>query len=102
MSVLNITTENFQKEVLESKEPVLIDFFADWCGPCKMVSPIIDEIAEEKKDIKVGKINVDQQGELAMEYQVMSIPTLMVLQDGKVIRKSMGAQSKQQILSMLP
>lgn len=102
MSVLNITTENFQKEVLESKEPVLIDFFADWCGPCKMVSPIIDEIAEEKKDIKVGKINVDQQGELAMEYQVMSIPTLMVFLDGKVIRKSMGAQNRQQILSMLP
>ena len=102
MSVLNIPTENFQKEVLESKEPVLIDFFADWCGPCKMVSPIIDEIAEEKKDIKVGKINVDQQGELAMEYQVMSIPTLMVFLDGKVIRKSMGAQNRQQILSMLP
>lgn len=102
MSVLHITKENFQKEIMESQKPVLVDFFADWCGPCKMVSPILDEIAKEQDGVKIGKINVDEEGELAMSFQVMSIPTLMVFQDGKIVQKALGAQSKQAILSMLP
>lgn len=101
MSVMNITKENFQKEVLESDKPVLVDFWATWCGPCRMVSPIVDEIAQERDDIKVCKVNVDEQSELAVGYQVMSIPTLMVVKKGQVINQSIGAKTKDQILEML-
>ena len=101
MSVITITKENFNKEVLESAKPVLLDFWASWCGPCRMVSPIIDEIAAESPDIKVGKINVDEQNELAANFNVMSIPTLVVIRDGQVVNKAVGVRPKQQILSML-
>ena len=101
MSVININKNNFQEEIMESSKPVLVDFWASWCGPCRMVGPIIDEIAEERSDIKVCKINVDEQPELASSFNVMSIPTLMVFKDGKVVNKSMGAQPKAQILSMI-
>ncbi len=101
MSVLNITLNNFEEEVLKSDKPVLIDFWASWCGPCRMVSPIIDEIAEERSDIKVGKINVDEQMELAAKFNVMSIPTLIVIKNGEVANKSVGAMPKAQILSLL-
>lgn len=101
MSVLTITNENFQKEVMESEKTVLLDFWAAWCGPCRMVSPIIDEIAEELDSIKVGKINVDEQPELASKFQVMSIPTLVVIKNGQIVDKAIGAQPKSQILSML-
>lgn len=101
MSALNITKNNFQKEVLESNKPVLVDFWASWCGPCRMVGPIIDEIAKERTDVKVCKVNVDEESELAQAFQVMSIPTLVVIKDGKVVNKSMGAKPKAQILAML-
>lgn len=102
MSVLTITKENFQKEVVESRKPVLIDFWAAWCGPCRMMSPVVAEIGEERDDIVVGKVNVDEQPELAAQFQVMSIPTLVVLQDGKTINRAMGAMSKQKALQLLP
>ena len=101
MAVLHITKDNFEEQVLQSDKPVLLDFWASWCGPCRTVSPIIDEIAEEKSDIKVGKINVDEQPELAGAFQVMSIPTLVVMKNGKVANRTMGAQPKAQILSLL-
>ena len=101
MAVLHITKDNFEEQVLQSDKPVLLDFWASWCGPCRMVSPIVDEIAEEKSDIKVGKINVDEQPELAGAFQVMSIPTLVVMKNGKVANRTMGAQPKAQILSLL-
>ena len=103
MSVLKITSENFQQEVMQSDKPVLLDFWASWCGPCKMVGPIIEEIETEVgSKVKVGKVNVDEEQELAQEYKVMSIPTLVVIQDGKVVEKSVGAKSKQAILDMIP
>ena len=102
MSVLHITKENFEKEVLNSEKVVLLDFFATWCGPCRMVGPIIDEIAEENEEIVVGKVDVDAQTELATQFQVYSIPTLVVLKDGKVLKQATGAKSKAQILGMLP
>ncbi len=102
MSVLKITRENFKKEVLESEMPVLLDFWASWCGPCKMVSPIIDQVAEEKKDtIKVGKINIDEEEELAEQFRIMSIPTLVVIKDGKIVESSVGVKPKKAILSLL-
>lgn len=101
MSVLHITKENFEEQVLHSDKPVLLDFWASWCGPCRMVSPTIDEIASERSDIKVGKVNVDEQPELASAFQVMSIPTLVVMKGGKVVNRTMGAQPKAQILSLL-
>jgi len=101
MSVLTITKDNFQKEVMESDKPVLLDFWAAWCGPCRMVSPIIDEIADEMPFIKVGKINVDEQLELAEAFDVMSIPTLVVMKSGKIVNRALGARPKQQIVSML-
>ena len=101
MSALKITKENFQKEVMESKETVLLDFWASWCGPCKMIGPIIDQIADERTDIKVCKINVDDEPELAAKFRVMSIPTLIVFKDGKVATQSMGAKPKAAILALL-
>ncbi len=101
MSVINITKENFNAEVLGSDKPVLIDFWASWCGPCRMVSPIVDEIAQERTDIKVGKVNVDEQSELAAQFGVMSIPTLVVMKGGKVVNRSVGARPKRDILSLL-
>ena len=101
MSVLHITKENFENEVLKSDRPVLLDFWASWCGPCRMVSPIVDEIAEERTDIKVGKINVDEQGELAQQFGVMSIPTLAVVEGGKVVEQAVGARPKADILALI-
>ena len=101
MSVIHITKENFHKEVLSSEKTVLLDFWAAWCGPCRMVSPILDEIAKEREDIKVCKVNVDEEPELAGQFNVMSIPTLMVVKEGKVVSQSAGARPKAQILSML-
>ena len=101
MSVININQENFNQEVINSDRPVLVDFWASWCGPCKMLSPIVDEIAEERSDIKVCKVNVDEQPELAAQFQIMSIPTLIVFKNGKVFNQTSGARPKNQILSML-
>ncbi len=102
MSVMTITKENFENEVIKSEKPVLLDFWATWCGPCKMVSPIIDEVASEvSATVKVGKINVDEQPELAQAFQVMSIPTLAIIKDGKLVHSSVGAKSKAAILGML-
>ena len=101
MSALVINKENFHKEVLESDRPVLIDFWASWCGPCRMVSPIVDEIAAEHPEIKVGKVNVDEEPELAAQFKVMSIPSLFVVKDGKVVNQSVGAKPKNQILEMI-
>ena len=101
MSVLHITKETFEAEVLRSDKPVLLDFYAVWCGPCKMISPILDEIAAEREDIKVCKINVDDEPELAAQYQVVSIPSLFVIKDGQVTNQALGAKPKAQILAML-
>ncbi len=101
MAVLHITKEDFQKEVLESEKPVLVDFWAAWCGPCRMVGPILEEIAAERTDIKVCKVNVDEEQELASAFRIMSIPTLMVVKDGKIVSKSAGAKPKADILAML-
>ena len=101
MSVTVVTKENFAREVLESPLPVLVDFWAPWCGPCRMLSPIVDGIAEERSDVKVCKINVDDEDELAMRFGVMSIPTLIVFKDGKPVRQSVGVQPKAEILDML-
>ncbi len=101
MSVMHITKENFDTEVMHSDKPVLVDFWATWCGPCRMVSPILDEIAAERSDIKVCKINVDEQPELAASFSVMSIPTLMVVKNGEITNRSMGARPKNQILDLL-
>ena len=102
MAELNITSLNFENEVLNADKPVLLDFYADWCGPCKMLSPILHELAEEKGDaLKVGKVNVDEQMELAMRFQVSSIPMLVVFKDGKEITKSVGYRPKSEIAAMV-
>ncbi len=101
MSVIKISKENFASEVLNSNKPVLLDFYADWCGPCRMVGPIVSEIAEERSDIKVGKINVDEQQELAAQFNVMSIPMLAVIKNGKVANQVVGYRPKEQIEAML-
>ena len=101
MEIINVTSENFKEEVLSSSKTVIIDFYADWCGPCKMFAPIIEEIAAENENVKVVKINVDQAQDLAMEYQVMSIPTVVIIKDGKEINRNIGIASKTQILEMI-
>ena len=101
MSALNITKNNFHEEVVQSDKPVLLDFWASWCGPCQMVGPIVDAIAGERPDIKVGKVNVDEERELAAVFNVMNIPTLVVVKDGKIVNQAMGARPKEQILSLL-
>ena len=101
MSALNITKNNFHEEVVQSDKPVLLDFWASWCGPCQMVGPIVDEIAGERPDVKVGKVNVDEERELAAVFNVMNIPTLVVVKDGKIVNQAMGARPKEQILSLL-
>ena len=100
MAIVHVTKENFE-QLLSSDKPVLLDFYADWCGPCRMVAPIVEEIANERDDIIVGKVNVDEQGELAQAYDVMSIPTLIVLKDGKVANQATGARPKAAILALL-
>jgi thioredoxin 1 len=101
MSVITITKDNFETEVLKSEKPVLVDFWASWCGPCKMLSPIVDQLAEENSQIKVGKINVDDEQELATQFQVMSIPTLYLFKDGKVVSSSVGVKPKQALEAMI-
>ena len=101
MAVITITKENFEAEVLKSAQPVLLDFWAAWCGPCRMLSPIVDEVAEERTDVKVGKVNVDEQPELAAEFGVMSIPTLLLFENGKLVRQAVGARPKSGVLELL-
>ena len=101
MTTVNLTMENFQSEVLNSDKPVLVDFWASWCGPCRMVSPLVDQIASENPNVKVGKVDIDAQPELASAFRVMSIPTLMVFKDGKLSKSVVGARPKAAILAML-
>ena len=101
MSAININQTNFPAEVLRSDRPVLLDFWAPWCGPCRMVGPILEKIAAERPDVKVGKVNVDEQPELAGQFGITSIPTLMVLKNGEIVNQAMGARPKSQILSLL-
>lgn len=101
MAVVTITNNNFEAEVLKSDKPVLLDFWAAWCGPCRMVSPIVDEVAEEVSAVKVGKVNVDENPDLAQKFGVMSIPTLVVIKDGKVVQRAVGARQKAAIKEML-
>ena len=101
MAVITITKENFEQEVLQSAKPVLLDFWASWCGPCRMLSPVVDEVAEERTDVKVGKVNVDEQPELAGQFGVMSIPTLLVFEQGQLVRQAVGARPKAGVLDLL-
>ena len=99
--VLHITKENFEQEVLKSDKPVLLDFWASWCGPCRMLSPILEELAAENPDVKVAKVNTDEQMELAMQFNVMSIPAIFVVKDGQVVNQTVGVQPKENLLALL-
>ena len=101
MASIKINNNNFQSEVINSDKPVIFDFWASWCGPCRMVGPILEEISEERPDIKVGKINVDEESELAAKFRIMSIPTMVVIKDGKVVNQAVGARPKEAILALL-
>lgn len=101
MNVLEVTSESFEKEILKSEKPVLVDFYADWCGPCKMLSPIVDQVAEENGDIKVCRINIDKAEDLAIQYGIMSIPTLVVIKEGEEVSRNVGVIGKSEILEML-
>ena len=101
MAVVNVTSENFENEVLNSEKPVLIDFWASWCGPCKMLSPIVDEVSDEIDDIKFCKVNVDEQEKLAVQFQVMSIPLLVLMKNGKIEKQSVGYISREKLLEFL-
>ena len=101
MSVININQNNFQEEVIRSDKPVLLDFWAPWCGPCRMVGPIVEEIAQEREDIKVAKVNIDEQSALASRFRIMSIPTLVVMKEGKIINQAVGARPKNAIFDLL-
>ena len=101
MNTVKITSDNFEQEVLKSNKPVLLDFWAAWCGPCRMISPIVDEIASEVSDAKIGKVNIDEQPELASRFGIMSIPTLAVVKNGKIVNKMVGVRPKASILKML-
>ena len=101
MEVLEVTSKNFEQEVLKSEKTVLIDFYATWCGPCKMLSPIVEEIAEENEDIKVVKIDIDKEQDIAVEYEIMSIPTLVVIKDGQEVNRSVGVIGKSDILELV-
>ena len=100
MSIIHINKNNFHQEVISSDKPVLLDFWAPWCGPCRLLAPILDQVAEEREDIKVVKVNVDEEPELAGQFRVYSIPTLAVLKDGQMVNQMVGARPKNQILSM--
>ena len=102
MAVLHITKDTFQAEVLESEKTVLLDFWATWCGPCRMIGPVLEEVAQEREDVKVCKIDVDQEPELAKQFQIMSIPTLIVMEKGKIINQALGAMPKNSVLALLP
>ncbi|MBQ8119675.1 MAG: thioredoxin [Ruminococcus sp.] len=101
MAVINLTNLNYEQEVMRSDKPVLIDFFANWCGPCRMVSPLVDEIADEREDVKVCKVDVDEQGELASHFGVSSIPMLVVMKNGKITAQNVGAIPKPAIIELL-
>lgn len=101
MSVTNLNASNFQSEVMESDKPVLVDFWATWCGPCRMFSPIVDEVASERSDIKVCKVNVDDEPELASQFGIVSIPTIVLIKDGKVVRRSSGAMPKNSLVQWI-
>ncbi|MCI8781096.1 MAG: thioredoxin [Lachnospiraceae bacterium] len=101
MAVMHVTKENFEAEVLQSEKPVLVDFWAGWCGPCKMVAPVLEEIAAEVADVKITKVNVDEQPELAQKFQVMSIPTMVLIKEGKVVDTTVGAQPKEDLVRFI-
>ena len=101
MSVMNIDKNNFQAEVMNEEKTVLLDFWASWCGPCRMLSPIVDQVADERPDVKVGKVNVDEQPDLAAQFGVMSIPTLLVFKNGKLVNQSVGSRPKAGVLALL-
>ena len=101
MAIVHVTNENFQAEVLESDKPVLLDFWATWCGPCKMIAPIVEEIAQERPDVKVCKVDVDTQPELAIQFKVISIPTILIFRNAEVVNKAVGLRSKEQLLQLL-
>lgn len=101
MSVIKLTSKNYEEEVMQSKKPILIDFWAAWCGPCKMMSPVIDQIAQENEDIKVCKVNIDEEKELAEQFQIMSIPTIVAIKSAKIVNTSVGVAQKEEIINML-